>query len=198
MKPIRFLDFSIIGIIGFLSACCSLTAVQESREIMVKDFYGVILDGVGDINIHCAENYKVVVTAVSNIQDIVAINVNEKILHIDEKPNKGMNPIKLSIAVYMPELKNIKLKGVGNIKIINGKTSNFEMILSGKGNIDAQNYEAENVIVNLSGIGNINTWVTKSLSGKHSGTGNILYKGAPSVNNINVTGTGDVREILSD
>ena len=195
MRPIGFLDFTIIGIIGFLSACCSLTGIQESREIMVKDFHGVILDGVGDINIHYAENYKVVVTASSNIQDIVVINVSEKILHIYEKPNNGMNPIKLSIAVYMPELKNIELKGIGNINIVNGKTSNFEMILSGKGNIDAQNFEAENVVINLSGVGNINTWVTRSLTGKLSGTGNILCKGDPSVNNINVTGTGDVKGI---
>ena len=195
MRLFGFLDFTIIGIIGFMGACCSLTGVQESREIAAKDFYGVVLDGIGNIYIHFAENYKVVVTASSNVQDIVVIYANEKILHIDEKQNNGINSIKLSIDIYTPELKSIELKGVGNIKIVNGNTSKFEMILSGKGNIDAQNYEAENVVINLSGTGNINTWVTRSLTGKHSGTGNILYKGSPPVNNINVTGTGEVKGI---
>jgi len=195
MRFREILKFSMVAIIGFLGVCCSLTDMQESREIAAKDFYGVMLDGVGDVNIYYAEDYKVIVNAASKIHDIVVIDVSNNILHIGEKHKNGFNPIKLSVDVYMPELKNIDLKGTGDIKIVNGKTSNFEIINSGKGNIDAQNYEAENVIVNHSGIGNINTWVTKSLTGKHSGIGDILYKGNPSINKIKITGIGKVKKM---
>ena len=191
-----FSAFLVVVFLGFLG-CCSLhgNGSVVSQERSASDFYGVILDGIGDVNVYYSENYKVIVTTDNNIQDIVTIKVDGNNLHIDEKTKRGFHSSKLTIDVYMPELKNISLKGVGNINIINGKTSDFEIKLSGVGDIDAQNYEAENVVVTLSGTGDIKTWVTKSLTGKLSGVGNVLYNGNPSINNVNNTGVGNVNTL---
>jgi hypothetical protein len=124
----------------------------------------------------------------------VTTNVKGNILYIDEKTNNGFYPTQLYIDVYMPELKNLKLKGVGDIEISGGKSSDFEITLSGVGDIDAQKYEAENVTVTLSGTGDIKTWAAKSLTGKLSGVGNIFYKGNPS-KNINKSGIGEVKKL---
>jgi hypothetical protein len=137
----------------------------------------------------------VVVTTDSNIQDIITTKVNGNNLYIDGKIKKNFNPTKLIIDVYMPELRNINLNGVGDIKIISGKTFDFRMNLSGVGDIEAQNYEAENVVVTLSGVGDIKTWVTKSLTGNISGVGNVLYRGNPSINNVNRSGVGNVKQL---
>jgi hypothetical protein len=165
-----------------------------STDRTVTGFTGILLEGAGDINIHFSANFKVIVTTDSNIQDIVTIEVTNNLLYVDEKRGDGINPTKLVIDVYLPELENITLKGAGNIKIDNGNSSTLSLILSGAGNIEAQNYRIENVNVILSGTGNIKTWVTNNLSGNISGVGNIYYKGNPTKNVI-ITGIGNIKEL---
>jgi len=41
----------------------------------------------------------------------------------------------------------------------------------------------------------IKIWVTESLTGSHSGIGDILYKGNPSIKNINKTGIGNISSL---
>jgi len=166
-----------------------------SQERTANGFYGVVLDGVGNVNIHIQENYRVIVTTDANIQDFITTKVYGKKLHIDGKTHSSFNPTMLTIDVYVPDLRYIDLNGVGNIKVINGKTNHLELNLSGVGNIEAQDCEAEYVVVALSGTGDIKTWVTKSLTGKLSGIGNILYKGNPSINNVNRTGIGNIKRL---
>lgn len=199
MKKYWFLSAVLIGFVGILSSC-HLTGIHGNGKIVsqerpAKNFNNVILEGVGNVNIYYAENYKVRVTTDSNIQEYVTIKVIGDNLYIDEKSKGGVNPSKLTIDIYTPGLGNIILKGVGNIKIVNGGSSDINLNLSGVGNIDARNYEAENVVVTLSGTGDIKTWVTKSLTGKLSGIGNIMYKGNPSINNVNRTGIGNVKKL---
>jgi hypothetical protein len=189
--------FLVVVFLGFLNGCPTEIGNGNvvSQERQASDFSGVTIEGVGNVNIYYAENYKVVVTTDSNIQDIITTKVNGNNLYIDEKNKKNFNPTKLIIDIYMPELRNINLNGVGDINIISGKAFDFRMNLSGVGNIDAQNYEAENVVVTLSGTGDIKTWVTKSLTGKISGVGNVLYRGNPSINNVNRSGVGNVKRL---
>ncbi|MDR0321077.1 MAG: DUF2807 domain-containing protein [Treponema sp.] len=189
--------FLVVVFLGFLNGCPTEIGNGNvvSQERQASDFSGVTIEGVGNVNIYYAENYKVVVTTDSNIQDIITTKVNGNNLYIDEKNKKNFNPTKLIIDIYMPELRNINLNGVGDIKIISGKYFDFRMDLSGVGNIDAQNYEAENVVVTLSGTGDIKTWVTKSLTGKISGVGNVLYRGNPSINSVNRSGIGNVKRL---
>jgi hypothetical protein len=214
--------FMVVAFLGILNGCPAVlwnvikgNGNIVSQERPASDFFGVILEGVGDVNIYHAENYRLVVTTDSNIQDIITTRVYGNNVYISKKVknNSGFDPTKLIIDVYMPELKNVDLKGVGNIaiadgnvvaqnnvvvtlsgsgeiKIPDGKTSDFKIKLSGVGNIIAQNYEAENVVVDHSGSGDIKTWVTKSLTGKISGIGNVFYKGSPAINNVHITGSG--------
>ena len=192
-----------IGLSGLLTGCIipightihgNGKVISQQRE--AEDFDSVILDGVGNVNIHYSSNYKVKVTTDTNIQHLITIDVNNNILHIDENSTfGGFDPTKLVIDVYMPDLKNVSLKGVGDIKVIDGDAYNCKMNLSGVGNIYAQNFEVRNVTVTLSGVGDIKTWVTKNLTGSLSGVGSILYKGSPSTVNINKSGVGDIKKM---
>ena len=188
-----FLFFAILGIFN----SCSDNDTQGNGNVIIQEravsgFSGVSLDGVGNVNIQYSQNFKVIVTTDSNIQDLITISDNADVLYISERDNKGFNATKLVIDVYMPEIGNVTLKGAGNINILDGKTSDFEIVLSGTGNIDAQNYKTKNAVVNLSGAGDIKLWATNSLTGKLSGVGNIYYKGNPSVKGVNITGIGNV------
>jgi hypothetical protein len=136
-----------------------------STERVATGFTGIVLEGAGNVNVNFFENFKVIVTTDSNIQDIITIEVKNNFLYIDAKRGEGINPTKLIIDVYLPELGNITLNGAGNIIINNGNVSVLNLALSGAGNIEAENFEAETVNVILSGAGNIKTWVKNTLAG---------------------------------
>jgi len=200
MKNSNLYFIIVVLIAGFISGCSLNDKINGNGNITstdrtVTEFTGIVLEGMGNINIYFSENYKVIVTTDSNIQDIVTIEVKNNFLYVDEIRGDGIKPTKLNIDVYLPELEDINLKGAGNIKIENGKNAPvLNLNLSGAGNIEVQYYEVENVNVTLSGTGDIKTWVTNNLSSNISGVGNIYYKGNPT-KNIKITGIGNVKEL---
>jgi len=164
-----------------------------SEERTVEGFNGVKLEGVANINIHPGENYLVIVKTDSNLMDRVLTTVSDNNLQISQKSG-AFNATELTVDVYMPEIKNITLKGTGNIKVLNGESSELSITLSGTGNINAQDFQVQNVTINHSGTGNSKIWATNTLNGSLSGTGNIYYKGSPTVN-VNKTGTGNIKPL---
>ena len=166
----------------------------RSQERSGDNFNAIVLEGVGDVYVHSSLVYKVVVTTDSNIQEFITTRVRNNTLHIDEKGHRGFNATKLTIDVYMPELERIRLSGAGNIKVLDGKTTDLDIILSGTGNIDTVNYEVKNVDVILSGCGDVKIWATNTLTGKLSGVGDIKYKGSPTVN-VNSSGIGRIKSL---
>jgi len=190
----------IAGVLGLLTGCHFYHTKHGnghvvSRERSVSDFDGVVLKGVGDVNIRHDDNFRVVVKTDSNIQEIIDVYVDDDTLYIDERNRGGFDPTELTINVYMPELKSIKLKGVGDITASGGKTGNLDIKLSGVGNVDTRNYEAENVKVDLSGVGDIKVWVTEKLTGDLSGIGDVRYKGNPSTINVDRDGIGHIKKL---
>jgi len=201
MKTKVILSALLIGVIFTFFNSCILyyTNVDGngkvvSQERKVSKFDSVTLDGVGDVYIYFDENPKVVVVTDSNIQEYIKVNVRGYNLCIDTTNNIGFDPTELKINVYMPELKNARLRGVGDIEIAKGKASDLDLSLSGVGNIYAQNYEVENVSVSLSGVGDIRTWATRELSGRLSGVGNVMYKGNPKIS-VTTNITGNVKKM---
>ena len=204
MRKTSFKMRKVAAIVACLAVTVMLASCKEDKnknikgsgnivyqERAVSGFYGIAIDGVADVNVHIGENYKVVVTTDDNLQSIVLTEVKNNVLHINEKSKTGFDPTKLIVDVYLPELKNIDLQGVGNVMLSNGEASDFVISLSGVGNIDAQNYKVENIFITHSGVGDAKIWVTNSLKGRLSGVGNVFYKGNPTIE-VNVSGVGTV------
>ena len=164
-----------------------------SQERAVDGFNGITLDGVGNVNIHIGENYKVVVTTNSDLQDRVLTTVSGNILRITQRSGP-FNAKELTIDVYLPELTRISLNGAGNFTVNTGNASELTFSLSGTGNINAQNFEVQNVNIAHSGVGNARIWATNSINGSLSGVGNIRYRGNPTIN-INRTGIGNISKL---
>jgi hypothetical protein len=176
----------------------------QSQERELKGRYGfkvgfwgfqrIVLEGIGDINIHFSENYRVIVTTDSNLQDIVTTKVKGLALYINEKPLKNFKPTQLVVDVYLPIINNITLKGVGNIQIDEGNGSELTIKHSGVGNINRSNYQVENGTIKLSGIGDVTIWAINILEGTLSGVGNITYRGYPRKKNyIRISGIGEIK-----
>ena len=200
MKTSKFLTITVIISIIFLLNSCLMLHLDEgngrvvSQDRTAKNFTGVILESVGNVTIYCGEEFNVVVTADSNVQDKITAKVSGGNLIIDSK--NYLRTTKIKIDVYMPELSYVKLEGAGSIMINDGSSSDLRVILSGVGNIDALNFEAENADLTLSGAGDIKTWATRNLKCKLSGVGNIMYQGDPSLN-ISISGAGKIKKLNS-
>ena len=195
MKRIVFLLFTSI----LLLASCNWIGVKGSGNIVCQErtasgFYGLTINGVANVNVQSAEDYKLEVTTDDNLQEYVLVEVKNNILYIDTEPGINLRPTKLIIDVYLPDLQNISLNGVGNVTIAEGSAADLEISLSGVGNIDAQNYQVQNVAIKHSGVGEAIIWATNSLNGTLSGVGNISYKGNPTVS-VNVSGVGKVNKL---
>jgi hypothetical protein len=199
MQNIGF-NLIIVAVIAVFITGCPIDKIKGNGNItkterITEGFNGILLEGVANIKIHFSENYKIVVTTDSNIQDFITIEVKNSLLYVDEKRTQdGINPTKIIIDVYLPELENITSKGVGNIEIDSGNGSALNLTLSGVGNIDAQNFQAQNATIRHSGVGNVNIWATNTLNGNLSGVGNIFYKGNPTIN-VDRTGIGNVKKL---
>jgi hypothetical protein len=163
-----------------------------SQERIVGEFNGVMLSGVGNMNIYFSDSHKVVVTTDSNIQDSVAIAAKNNILNFDLKRN--VKNVRVTIDIYLPRIDKINLKGVGNIEIEEGEGVDLEIRHTGVGNINLEKYCVENATVIYKGVGNIKIWAINSLNGTGSGVGSIQYKGSPRMN-MDFDGVGGFKQI---
>jgi hypothetical protein len=197
LKTISALICGIVFTSMLFLTSCTFTGIQGngnivSQERAASEFHGLTINGVGNVNVHPGENYKVEVTTDENLQEFVLVDVKNNVLYIDTKSN--IKPTRLILDVHLPDLQSINQSGVGNVKVSEGNASNLVISKSGVGNLDAQNYQVENVTIQHSGVGNSTVWATNSLNGALSGVGNLRYKGNPNVN-VSVSGVGKVNKL---
>jgi len=192
-----------IFVLVYITSCCNLSNTSGringngdtvSVEIEVSNFDGLIFNGIGNVNIHIKDQFKVVVTTDKNIQKKVLIDVLDNFLLIDQEDKNDIFATVLDIDVYLPKLKSVRSRGSGSIFILDNKSNYLELFISGVGNVFAKGFEVESINVSISGVGNAEIWATKSLSGSISGIGSIYYRGNPSVS-VKDNGLGNVRPI---
>jgi hypothetical protein len=198
MKTNSILFIFIITL--FFGISCDLDALNGNGKITLQErsatgFSDVFFQTVGNVNIHFAENYNVKVITDSNLLDIITTEVNGSNLFISTINNSNINPTKLTIDVYMPELLNVYLQSSGTINIT-GKAAELKIYHQGSGTIEAANYEVQTVFAYIQGTGNIKTWAVNTLNANISTSGDILYKGDPMINrNISRTSTGKIKRL---
>jgi uncharacterized Fe-S radical SAM superfamily protein PflX len=169
MKNMGF-NLIIVAVIAVFITGCPFDKIKEngtitnekikgngnitSTERIAKGFNGILLEGVANLNIHFSENYKVVVTTDSIIQDFITIKVKNSLLYVNERRTQDViKSTKIIIDIYLPELENITSKGVGNIEIDSWNDSVLSLTLSGVGNIFYKGNPTINL--NRTGIGNV-------------------------------------------
>jgi Putative auto-transporter adhesin, head GIN domain len=99
----------------------------------------------------------------------------------------------MSINVIADRLES-STSGSGDIKII-GKVNNLKSHIFGSGKIDALGLESQNAKVDISGSGDIKLWAIQNLEAKTFCSGSIYYKGSPVVREIQVSGSGKIKNI---
>lgn len=84
------------------------------------------------------------------------------------------------------------IAGSGNINL-NGACDNSFLNIDGSGDIRAFNLVQKNCDLQINGSGNIFTSFFEKLTGTINGSGNVMYKTANGQVNININGSGSVR-----
>ena len=100
----------------------------------------------------------------------------------------GSGDIKLSMDVQKAQS---AISGSGDIEL-SGKAAEFEAAVSGSGDIEAYDLKTEKAELKVAGSGSIEISVEKEIVARVSGSGDIKYKGQPRIEDIKVSGSGNV------
>ena len=81
---------------------------------------------------------------------------------------------------------DITLKG-------NGSFNTADISITGSGKYLGESFKIETAEIRITGSGNCNCYVSESLNGRLTGSGNITYFGSPNKVAVRATGSGNVR-----
>ena len=83
------------------------------------------------------------------------------------------------------------ISGSGDIEV-NGSADEFTATISGSGDIEAFDLKSKKATVKIAGSGDMELSVSEELTARVSGSGDIKYKGNPRIEDIKVSGSGEI------
>lgn len=97
----------------------------------------------------------------------------------------------VDMAVDAPAIR-VKISGSGDFNL-RGDTRDAEYSIAGSGDIEARDLRTENLQIKIAGSGNAAVYASKSLRASVAGSGNVRYWGNPSLDGVNVAGSGNIK-----
>jgi hypothetical protein len=180
------------------------TGKTESREKAGGNFTGISLECGGDLFVHPGNAHRIVVTADSDIQELVKTEVAGTTLRISTKSAPVFRTIpwlfvrssrvsNLKIDVYMPELRKINIGGSGNATVGAGSSPSLEVRIDGSGCLNAESYQTQEADVSISGSGSAGVHAAESLAIKIAGSGSVNAESCETKDvSVEIAGSGDV------
>ena len=188
---------------------------RRTQTFAVTDFQEVSLDGIGDVDIRVGEAYHVEVSASEETLNYMKITVEDSSLQIgfevDDDGDIHINDERIHIRITAPSLREVRLEGLGDVKISglvgesfavtlagvgnirgSGKVDELTVELGGMGDVNFTNLEARNAEVELDGVGDVDVWATESIRARLDGMGDISYRGDPERVRRRINGIGDI------
>lgn len=231
MKKIGFLIFAVAIVVGVLVTSLfsfgrisepffrislgnkikgSGNVVTETRE--VRDFKGVDVSGVFQVEIVAQKDFSVEVEADDNLIPLVRTEVRGGVLHIEtERRISTNNGLKVRIAA--PDISDIDASGAAKVNLssaksdelslhtsgaskinVSGEAAKFFVKVSGASNIDAANLSTVDADIDASGASKVSIFATGDLRMDASGASKILYSGNPKNVDKSSSGASSVRE----
>ena len=119
---------------------------------------------------------------------------------------------KISIGITLPKIKNIKIKGSGNVSLFDlkqdavdlivegsgnifasGQVKHLNVIIAGSGNVKAKKLSAKMGNLVVAGSGNITARVTEKVVVQIAGSGEIKLHGSPTFCSKTIAGSGSIK-----
>jgi hypothetical protein len=184
-------------------------AAKQARSL--APFTGVALAGANNVVVRVGGRQSVVVHADSNLLSRVTTRVRAGRLVIGDTPGNLNAKTPMFVVVTVPSLDRLSLRGAGNISVTgiasrkltvslpgsgnveaSGTTTTLDVTIGGAGNALLHELVARDANAALSGDGTIMLTATRSLTARLSGSGTILYGGAPAHVTQSITGSGTI------
>ena len=173
-------------------------------EITIKNLVEVELTGSGDfvtVGLVSTSDFSFSVCGSGDLDlNLDAKNVTGKIVGSGDVDISGVNGdfyLKSSGSGDF-EAENFRINecslnvyGSGDVEI-SGSANRLEIEHSSSGDIDCYNLKTNDCEVENSGSGNLKIFISGNLSVVCRGSGDIYYRGDPQVNNIRISGSGEV------
>jgi hypothetical protein len=212
----RILSVSLVATILILSGCYK-EKVVGSGNIVSEDrsFNGVFteiwVDGSIDVMVKQGDSLKIVAKDYENLLPYLKTRISGSRLLV-EYEDAWISRSKGEVTVTLPRLTTIdiagssdigsigafrfddilvNISGSGNINLT-GSAKKLNMRVSGSGDFNGFDMPIDTARLNITGSGSAQLNVSKILDVTISGSGDVIYKGDPSVSS-NIKGSGRVR-----
>lgn len=184
MKTIFKMLSTLLLTAGLLSSCVYMgEGIQPSKKLItrdykVKEFNKIDAGTVGDIYYTQSADGKtdVQIYGPDNIVALIQVAVKDSTLLLSiDKSKKVRNFKKMKITITSPTLNSISFKGVGDVHIDNGLTTdNLYVESKGVGDVKIKSLTYSSLNVQSMGVGNVKLAGTVQAATLHSkGVGNI-------------------------
>ncbi|MCM0321675.1 DUF2807 domain-containing protein [Bacteroides fragilis] len=184
MKTIFKMLSTLLLTAGLLSSCVYMgEGIQPSKKLItrdykVKEFNKIDAGTVGDIYYTQSADGKtdVRIYGPDNIVALIQVAVKDSTLLLSiDKSKKVRNFKKMKITITSPTLNSISFKGVGDVHIDNGLTTdNLYVESKGVGDVKIKSLTCSSLNVQSMGVGNVKLAGTVQAATLHSkGVGNI-------------------------
>jgi hypothetical protein len=187
------------------------SGVTATQARSVPAFTRVDLAGANNVIVRVGARRSVTVHADDNLLGRVTTRVRSGRLVIGPTPGNLSAKSPMFVAVSLPSLDALTLRGAGNISVTGIDSRRFTVALSGSGNVEATGTTTQlrvtisgqgNAVLRgliardanavLSGEGGITLTATHSLTARVSGSGSVVYGGNPPHVTQSVTGNGTI------
>jgi len=195
-----FVIITAIGISAVFISCRSLTHIRGNGDMVtseraVSPFEKIQISGSAIVNYRESQEYRVVVTVDSNLEECTRVYTEGDTLKIGTKSRKSYSFTNYIVDVYCPKLNAVSTSGSvcfnGIDKI---STSTFALDISGSAKANGS-FECNNFSAHISGSGEI----AVSGTAKEMGitvSGSAAFNGNEFQTNnaiVNISGSGKVR-----
>lgn len=145
------------GNFGINATRGSGNVISESRA--VSNFHGVVLAGIGELNITQGDTEALTIQAEDNLMPLLTSEVKDGVLTIGAKPGLEATsffptkPVKYDLRVK--NLDSIQLSGAGSILAPSLKGDTLTLGTSGAGNVNLNQLDVKQLKTTLSGAGSM-------------------------------------------
>jgi hypothetical protein len=142
----------------------------------------------------------------------INIDMRGKGVKLSGVPLTVINQGKVVVGIALSEAPAIKLKGSGNVTLLDlqqsglqieiegsgdirthGKVTNLDVSIAGSGDVDANKLVAERARLSIAGSGDIDAFVRSDVHARIAGSGVIVVRGNPPLRDHHVAGSGKIK-----
>jgi hypothetical protein len=184
--------------------------VSEQRD--ARDFHGIDVGGVYQVEVTAGKEYSVTVEADDNLVPLIRTEVEGGILKI-ESDRKISPKSTIRVMVSMPAIDSLEVSGVANVNVsgvkgddlsvnssgaskvsVSGQAEKLNVEVSGATRVDAGSLNVAQATVEASGASQVAVNVSQSLDAQASGASHVTYAGTPSQIKKDTSGAGSITQ----